>query len=59
MAIRQPSRRRPTTGPIGIDRPKPKPKKQRGYGQASDGRTRKSTVGVVNLKLPSNIAKPN
>ena len=59
MAIRQPSRRRPTPGPIGIDRPKPKPKKQRGYGQASDGRTRKSTGGVVNLKLPSNIAKPN
>ena len=59
MAIRQPSRRRPTTGPIGIDRPKPKPKKQRGYGQATDGRTRKSTGGVVNLKLPSNIAKPN
>ena len=59
MAIRQPSRSRPTTGPIGIDRPKPKPKKQRGYGQASDGRTRKSTGGVVNLKLPSNIAKPN
>ena len=54
MAIRQPSRRRPTTGPIGIDRPKPKPKKQRGYGQASDGRTRKVHGGKV---MPQ--AKPN
>ena len=35
-------------------KPKPKPKKkQRGYGQASEGRTRKATGGV----MP--VAKPN
>ena len=34
--------------------PKPKPKKQRGYGQASEGRTRKKAGGEVMPK-----AKPN
>ena len=34
--------------------PKSKPKKQRGYGQASDGRTRKAHGGKV---MPQ--AKPN
>ena len=45
MAARQPSRG-PTTGPLGIDRPKPKPKKKRGYGKASEGRTRKAKGGA-------------
>ncbi len=37
-----------------ISTQKPKPKKQRGYGQASDGRTRKAHGGKV---MPQ--AKPN
>ena len=37
-----------------ISTQKPKPKKQRGYGQASDGRTRKAHGGKVMRQ-----AKPN
>ena len=60
MAARQPSRG-PTTGPLGIDRPKPKPKKQRGQGKASEGRTRKAHGGSVSSRLSKAgpVAKPN
>ncbi len=54
------TRKNPVKAPKFVyHKPKPKPKKQRGYGQASDGRTRKSAGGAVNVILPSNIAKPN
>ena len=40
---------------------KPKPKKQRGYGQASEGRTRKAHGGSVASRLSKAgpVAKPN
>ena len=36
-----------------ISTQKPKPKKQRGYGQASDGRTGRSSGGSIRAKLSS------
>ena len=40
---------------------RPKPKKQRGYGQASEGRTRKQSGGSIRARLSSAgpVAKPN
>ena len=40
---------------------KPKPKKKRGYGKASDGRTGRSSGGSIRAKLSSGgpVAKAN
>ena len=46
-----------------LTRSKPKPKKQRGYGQASEGRTRKAGGGsgsvASRLSKAGPVAKPN
>ena len=63
-----------TSTPVDLKPPKPgegyvwngwrwvkKPKKQRGYGKASEGRTGRSTGGSIRAKLSSGgpVAKPN